>query len=162
MTESLGLTPRARRTTAVLLLTVAFVFVAVAVSALFVGSGTDPRESIGSRAAGFGFSDWASPMVYSPVPLVSPLLAVALLPTAGTRLVAGGVYGALLVVQATVAVSALLFGLDVGAEQSLAAGVRFIDERAAVERFAVDVAMMALTCAGIVLTRTLTRRPKAA
>lgn len=138
-------TPRFRHFAAIVVLVATAVILAVVLSQLFIGSGADPRSTVGSRAAGLGFTDRAHDTLYGAIPLALPLLAVWLSKAPGLRLVAVVLYIALILTGLVVTITAFTFGLDLGATQH-SAGVdpEWIDTRAAVEFAFVDLAVLAL------------------
>ncbi|GAA4918288.1 hypothetical protein LX16_4537 [Stackebrandtia albiflava] len=155
-------TDRFRRPAAVILLAAAGVFTLVALSQLFFGTGVDPRDSLGSRAAGFGFTDRAHATLFGVIPLALPLLAGLLWPRQAIRLVAAVQYLVMLATGALIAVTAFGFGLDAGGQQrSMGAGV-FIDDRFAVEQLVLDVTVLVLAGLAMAVMVRAYRRDRAA
>ena len=151
-----------RRATAGILLAVAGLFTLVALSQLFFGLGVDPRDSLGSRAAGFGFTDRAHETLYGVIPLGLPLAAVWLAPYRPVRLVSAVVYVLMIATGAIITGMAFGFGLDTGAQQrSMGAGV-FIDGRFAVEQLVLDTSVLLLAVVAMIAVIRTTRRDRAA
>lgn len=144
MTSSVDLSPRFRVRAAVVLLLVTAVFIAVAWSQLFFGAGNDPRDTLGSRAAGFGFTDHAHDTLYSAIPLALPLVAALSTTHGGVRLVAVVEYGVLIVTGALITGAAFVFGLDVAEQQRAGFDTVFVDTRSTVEALLLDLGLLTL------------------
>ncbi|MFD0560459.1 hypothetical protein FB566_3885 [Stackebrandtia endophytica] len=137
-------TDRFRLLAAVVLLFVVGLFLLVTLSQLFFGAGGDPRDSLGSRAAGFGFTDRAHDTLYGVIPLALPLVATWLAPRSSVRLVATVLYSLLLAVGLLITGMAFGFGMDTaGQQRSMGAGV-FIDNRFALEQLVLDICVLGL------------------
>lgn len=150
MSRPLFDTDRFRTAAAIILLITAGLFALVALSQLFFGLGLDSRDSLGSRAAGFGFTDRAHETLYGVIPLVLPLTAAWLAPQRRIRLIAAVEYAVLIATGALITGMAFGFGLDTAAQQlSMGAGV-FIDTRFAMEQLVLDVSLLVL--AGLAMT----------
>jgi hypothetical protein len=163
MPQSPLVTPQLRNFAAVVALAVTVVFLAVAVSQLLVGAGTDPRDSLGSRAAGFGFTDRAHQTLFGAIPLALPLLAALISQHPTVRLLAVIEYAALLLTGAVISVAAFDFGLDVAARQresDLTAA--WIDDRAAIEFLATDMATLLLVAVASAVALRAWRRVRVA
>ncbi|MGH8878088.1 MAG: hypothetical protein ACRD0P_12205 [Stackebrandtia sp.] len=158
MSTMVNMSPRFRLRVAVLLLVATGVIIAVVVSQLFIGTG-DPRDTIASRAAGFGFTDLAHETLYGAVPLALPLIATLLAGGSRVRLVAAVEYGVLIVLGVVLSGAALFFGLDAAQQQQYGAETVYIDTRSAVEALFADVTMLVLAAvAMVVCLRTRVRR----
>ncbi|HIW62994.1 MAG TPA: hypothetical protein H9881_11100 [Candidatus Stackebrandtia excrementipullorum] len=153
---------RFRNMGAALLLVVAGVFTLVALSQLFFGGAADPRDSLGSRAAGFGFTDRAHDTLYGVIPLGLPLAAAWLAPRRPFRLLAAVAYVVLIGTGLMITGMAFGFGLDVAEQQqNMGVGV-FIDPRFAVERFVLDISFLALAALAMIAVVRADRRDRAA
>lgn len=149
MTTPDTLPPRWRSRLAVLLLVVTGVFLAVAWSQLWFDAGNDPRDTLGSRAAGFGFTDTAHDTVYAAIPLALPLAAGLLARSGGVHLVAAVEYAVLIVTGAVITGAAFVFGVDAAQQQRSGFDTVFIDTRSAVEALLLDLAVLALAAAAM-------------
>lgn len=156
-----GETARFRLVVAAVLLVATLVFVLVAMSQLFVGSSLDPRDTLGSRAAGFGFSDQAHQTLFGVAPMALPLAAVFVSRHPTVRLTAAVEYVVLILLGAIVAAAAFMFRMDVAQEQFEAAGTVFVTKRAAVESLFYDVTMLALATVAMVVAVRARRRDRA-
>ena len=120
---------------------------------------TDPRDTIGSRAAGFGFTDRAHDTLFGFLPIALPALAVWLSDRAGVRLWAVVVYAAMIVTGGVIAGAAFSFGLDLSHIQT-DAGITspWIDERSAGEFLTADLAALLVMAVGLVAAFRAWRR----
>lgn len=147
---------RQRSVLAALLLALAVIVIAVAVSQWLFGVGLDPRDDTVRRAAGIGYNDEARGTLFSILPVALPALAAFLAPDTRpgrvtvrlTRLV----YVAYLVIGVLLALSAARYGFD-DARQLVEEGQVFIDTRAAVERLLLDAVWLTLAGIGLVSVR---------
>jgi hypothetical protein len=147
---------RQRSVLAGLLLALAVVVIAVALSQWLFGVGLDPRDDTLRRAAGIGYNDAARGTLFSILPVALPALAAFLAPDTRpgrvtvrlTRLV----YVAYLVIGVLLALSAARYGFD-DARQLIEEGQVFIDTRAAVERLLLDTVWLTLAVIGLVAVR---------
>lgn|GEM_PF-6394367 len=154
-------TDRFRHLAAVTLLVVAGLFLLVALSQLFFGAGSDPRDSLGSRAAGFGFTDRAHDTLYGVIPVALPLVATWLAPRSSIRLTATVLYSLLLAAGVVITGMAFGFGMDTaGQQRSLGAGV-FIDNRFALEQLVLDVSVLGLMGLAMISVIRAHRRDRA-
>lgn len=159
MFQSSLLTPRFRTVAAIVLLVASGICLVVALSQLFVGVGADPRDSLGSRAAGLGFGDRAHDTLYGVVPLALPVVAALLSPHQGVRLTAVIGYVLLIATGVLISVSAFTFGLDLADTQSDSGIVPpWIDTRSAVRFLAVDIAWLAGAVVGLMVAVRAWRR----
>lgn len=143
---------RFRLRLAVLLLVVTAVFLAVAWSQLAFDTGNDPRDTLASRAAGFGFTDTAHDTVYAAIPLALPLVAGLLAARGDVYLVAAVEYAVLIVTGLVITVAAFTFGIDVAEQQRAGFSTVFIDTRAALETLLLDLAILALAAAAMTVS----------
>ncbi|MFC4333743.1 hypothetical protein [Salininema proteolyticum] len=102
----------ARKAAAAVLLLAAFLIVAAASLDWLYSGGTDPRDTVLSRAAQMGFSDNSSEWLFTALPVAAPAAAVWLAPSRATRWAASLCYALYLVAGASLAASAALFGFD--------------------------------------------------
>ncbi|QSB05902.1 hypothetical protein [Natronoglycomyces albus] len=144
--------PPLRTRTAGLLLLISTVLVAVALSQWLVGTGTDPRDSLGSRAAGIGFTDTARQTLFSALPLALPLLAVWVSPRVTIRQFAIILYAITLAVGCFLAAAAAAYGWDL-ANQQESLGAVWVTQRDVVERAVHDVAWLTAVVLALVWTR---------
>jgi hypothetical protein len=147
---------RQRSVLAGLLLALAVIVIAVALSQWLFGVGLDPRDDAVRRAAGIGYNDEARSTLFSILPVALPALAAFLAPDTRpgrvtvriTRLV----YVAYLVIGVLLALSAARYGFD-DPRQLAEEGQVFIDTRAAVERLLLDAVWLTLAGIGLVSVR---------
>lgn len=138
------LSDRARSRIAVVLLVVTALFIAVAWSRLFFGTGNDPRDSLGARAAGMGFTDTAHGTVYAAIPLALPLVAALVARRGGVHLIAATQYAVLIVTGLLLSGAAFAFGLDAAEQQRYGLSTVYIDARSAVETLLLDLGVLTL------------------
>ncbi|HEX2142968.1 MAG TPA: hypothetical protein VHG10_00520 [Glycomyces sp.] len=150
------LASRRRSVVAAILLALAVVVIAVAVSQWLFGVGLDPRDDTLRRAAGIGFTDEARSTLFSVLPVALPALAAFLAPDTRPGRVIGRltrlVYVAYLVIGVLLAMSAARYGFD-EPRQLVEEGQVFIDTRAAVERLLLDAVWLTLAGIGLVFAR---------
>jgi uncharacterized membrane protein YidH (DUF202 family) len=147
---------RQRTVLASVLLALAIVVIAVAVSQWLFGAGLDPRDDTIRRAAGIGFTDEARGTLFSILPVALPAVAAFIAPDTRpgrvTVRLARLVYAAYLVIGVLLALSAARYGFD-DARQLAEEGQVFIDARAAVERLLLDAVWLTLAGIGLVFAR---------
>ncbi|HZE42003.1 MAG TPA: hypothetical protein VE172_24675 [Stackebrandtia sp.] len=156
------MTPRFRHTVAVILLVATALLLAVALSQFLVGSDSDPRDTLGSRAAGFGFTDHAHATLFSAAPLGLPVLAGLIARKPSVHLAAAVEYALLIIAGAVLAGSAFLFGINAAAQQTQSAGTVFIDSRSAVEQLLGDATLLVLAGVGMAVNLRAWRMDRAA
>lgn len=152
--DSDGPARRPRTVTASVLLLVATAVVAVALSQWFVGAGEDPRDSLGSRAAGFGFSDEARSTLFSALPLALPFLAVLLAPRAPFRQFASILYFVTIGIGACLATTAAVYGWNQTLQQHVFGSV-WLQQHDVLQRAAVDGAWLIAFVVALVWTRRI-------
>lgn len=159
-TSSLA-TSRFRTTAVVVLLVVTAVFAVIALSQLFIGIPGDPRDTMGARAAGIGFTDHAHTTLFGAIPLALPLVAALISDQPGVRLLSAVAYGVLIATGLLISISAFAFGLDL-AETQADAGVTppWIDTRSAVEFLITDLATLVLALVAMVFCLNSWRRAR--
>lgn len=151
------LTPRLGKAVAVILLAVAVVLVAVVASQLFVPD-PDPRSSLGSRAAGFGFTDRAHDTLFGAVPLALPPLAAFVCGSRKVRWCAVFVNAVVVALAVLIAAAAFSFGIDSAGQQSQAGVSSWITPYSAVELLFMDAAFIVLAGCGLAATVVALRR----
>ncbi len=151
------LTPRLGKAAAVIMLVVAAVFVLVVASQLFV-SGPDPRESLGARAAGFGFSDRARNTLFGAFPLALPALAAFATGCRKVRWCAVFINLVMVLLAVLIAAAAFSFGIDLAGQQSQEGVSAWITPYAAVELLFVDAGFVVLAGCGLAVTVVALRR----